>query len=184
MKKFYLLIGATVGIAIATLPTLSRSSTLPTNLLAQTTQSPWQVFTSNLGRFTVEFPKPPKITSYTQELEGEFSTQHLFVTEKESDQRFIVAYLDLPSALLQGQSQEILDRVVAQTLNNQQMRILKDNQRSITLGEYPGKEFRLEQNGKMVVMRLYLVKNRLYLLSTQSLENTEIEQFLNSFQLL
>lgn len=144
----------------------------------------WQPFRSEAGKFSVALPESPKSKTVTQTLNGQPIEHHIFEVEKSGEEGFLVAYVDLPSTYVEGTTEVILDKLMQEMVGVPVSAQLQDHQQAISLQGNPGRELRLDGQGRFLGMRLYLVGQRLYLLLSQSKQSTDIDQFLSSFQLI
>lgn len=97
-----------------------------------------------------------------------------------------------PDSLINSDKKEILADVFKNAVNGAvetaHGKLL--NEMIIEFKGYPGREIRIDfQNGTAVItMRLYLIKNKMYMLETITVTdkdfNTSIKKFMNSFDLL
>jgi hypothetical protein len=156
----------------------------------QVAQLKWEQFSSPEGGFTVLMPIKPTQKSKTTEGETLSLEDHRFVASVEEGKvTYTVSYADFPDELSQLPSQVILDSISSRFTNDKKLKSL--NQQDIKLGQYSGKEFKFESPEETLVQqRVYLVKKRLYQIVTeipkarQSALSSDVEKFMNSFQLL
>lgn len=156
----------------------------------QLAQLQWQQFSSQEGGFTILMPGIPtqKKTSMGGEvlsIEG-----HMFKVALENDSiSYTVFYADFPSEMAQLPSELILSSIASALSSQKDLKVLSEQ--DISLGSYPGKEFRLENPGKAIVRhRVYWVKQRVYQVAVETpldkeqALSSDVEKFFNSFQLL
>ncbi|MGQ4649084.1 hypothetical protein [Lyngbya aestuarii] len=157
---------------------------------AQLEQLQWQEFSDTQGGFTVMMPEKPTQKTQSQK-DGPTSIDiHTFTVSPQSNAiTYSVSYSDVPSGIEQFPPQLVLDSIGLGLARDQNIRLL--GEQDISLGNYPGKEFKLEISQKVILRhRAYLVDKRLYQLTAEAPVETEemlsedIERFMNSFELL
>jgi hypothetical protein len=147
----------------------------------------WQAFTSDEGRFTVQMPGTP--AKQSQEMIG--TTMNLFSVEG-PELMYGIGYADLPIPGIERESAAQIDKrlngAVQGSVNNIQGKLTR--QGNITLiGKYPGKEYEadLPQGRGIIRSRVYIVKQRLYMLMVAGKPNLvksdDTKKFFGSFQL-
>lgn len=146
-------------------------------------QSQWQQLTSDAGKFAIQMPGSPRTETVLEEISGEQVDLHQFGVQPNEESVFVIMYADLPQAYTEGNTEQVFDRI-GNDLFGTQFQQLKEKQQPISLDGNPGREFRVAESDNTFVMRMYLVGQRSYLLLSQSKQANEIEQFLDSFQLL
>jgi len=158
--------------------------------LAQLEQSPWHEFSDTQGGFTVMMPEKPTQKTQSQNDGPRSIDIHTFTASPQgNDVTYSVSYSDVPAGIEQFPPQLVLDSIGLGLARDQNIRLL--GEQDISLGDYPGKEFKLEISRKVVLRhRAYLVNKRLYQLTAETPLETEdalsgeIERFMNSFELL
>lgn len=155
----------------------------------QIAQSIWKPFSSSEGGFTVLMPGIP--TEENNNVTTKFGslTVHTFYVRRNDEALYAVAYSDLPDNISENSSdiEQLLAEAPSGFSEGAGGRLV--NQQPISLGNFPGREFRLElSEGAIARGRIYLVNKRLYqvVVGTNNERNLtkSIQGFLNSFQLL
>ena len=155
----------------------------------------WQTLTSSEGNFTVQTPVAAAVETYTSELAGETLDWTAFRADNSSDSNsltepgspnnlYVVAYADLPSAVLQLDTEALLDQFSNRLLQRLSLEEeLGGGSRSIALAGHPGQERLGLESEQVVATRHYLAGERLYVLFTMAETMADASQFLDSFQL-
>ncbi|MFB2923273.1 MULTISPECIES: hypothetical protein [Aerosakkonema] len=144
-------------------------------------QSDWGEFSSVAGRFTVLIPGTPTQESETNE---DGFVEHSFTLTKERS-AFLIHYSDIPEAeeLSDTEIQQLLDSTPTDFVKEAKAQLLAS--RSITLDGNPGKEFEFTlRDGTPGAARVYLVKQRLYVIVGMASDAENTQKFVNSFRLL
>lgn len=165
--------------------------------LSFTKKDNWILFESVDYGFKVEFPKEPTPNPQTVNSEIGMLKMNIFMYDASKDKKdnnlvYMVNSTEYPDTLINSNKTEELDNFFRNSIdgavNSVHGEILSE--RVITLNEFPGREARIDfQNGKAVItMRLYLVKNQLYIIQTITETkkdfNLSIKKFFDSFELL
>ena len=158
-------------------------------------QEPAEVkYRNEEGRFEVYFPSEPSLYSQKGESEVGELEFHLFIVEPQGDDNinYSVSYIDYPRGFTDTLSREelfeVLDKSLEDLIKNQQVSAIGTFNHYL-IG-YPGREYRLHytKDNYFSRFRLYIVKDRLYILQVQTAPtnnfNKAINQFFNSFQLI
>ncbi len=86
----------------------------------------------------------------------------------------------------QNNAQLLYDAVKQRIISKQQLAIPEE--RSLTLGNYSGREIQFGNADQMLILRMYLINNQFYVLGVQALKAQmnprAVKAFLNSFELL
>ena len=155
----------------------------------QIAQSIWKPFSSPEGGFTVLMPGTPTLEQETIN-DPQLGSVNLngFIGERPDEAIYMVVYADLPSnvVLTPDDADTLLQSLIREFSNDPGDRLL--NQQTINLGNYPGKEVKVEHIGGVTGRyRIYLVNQRLYVLgvvtSKEQYLQKSIQGFLDSFQL-
>ncbi len=158
----------------------------PDNLLTIDSETiPWQEFKFKPGNFAILMPNTPidqqdvlTTTEGTLALKG-FSTQT-------NSLWFMGAYSDYPSTANLSNSEVVLANVRDRLVDKLGVKLVRDS--AITLGDYPGKELKLQSLTEQIILRLFLVKQRLYIIGVNQKNNVDrsedIAKFLASFRLI
>ena len=157
--------------------------------LIQAVQPEWKEFASPEGGFSVLMPVPPtqkrqSTNSSTLSLDSNLFTASL----EESKVVYSVAYTNFPEELAEFPPNLLLDSLSHRFTNDKTIKLL--SQQDISFGKYPGKEFKFESPGEILVKhRTYIVEKRLYQLTAEmpkareSALSNDTDRFLNSFRL-
>lgn len=157
---------------------------------AQTAATSWKAFTPENGRFEVLMPGQP--TPRVQSLStpaGEIKTYFYNVALESGKVNYTVSYVDLPKAATGMPANLLLGAVSGNLAGDDRVKVL--DEQTINLGNYPGRELRIESPDKAIVRhRAYLVNGRVYQIAVEvpaTQEKTltsDVERFFNSFKLL
>lgn len=155
----------------------------------QVAQSQWQPFSDSQGGFTVLMPVTPTPKKQTQESAiGKIDFYSFTASQEEGSITYLVSYNDFPSAVVELPPEVLLDSLRSAFVADRNVRLV--NEEEIRLGNYPGREFKIEIPGKTAVIhRAYLVGPRLYQLVTETPLDREqelsgdTEKFFSSFEL-
>jgi hypothetical protein len=158
------------------------------------TQTDWQSFSFDVGKFSIEIPVVPKVVKDFTEIDGEKLDWNLFradddfywnsfKAEDEPADLYVVGYTDLSAEYVRQGDETVLDKMSNGLLRELELQELGDKSQKISLDGHPGREFLNTQEEKIVAMRLYLVGQRLYGLFAVSEDITKIERFFSSFEL-
>lgn len=144
-------------------------------------QEDWQEFSSSEGGFVVLMPGTPEEETQTEKTEDGDSEQHLF-TVATSEGVFLVSYADFANEIAQLDSEELLGAAAEGYLTDGAKLI---TQRPISLDGIPGREIKYEDSdGSIGQARIFLVKQRLYQVSTLGSNTNDVQKFFDSFQLM
>ncbi len=157
-------------------------------------QPVWEMLTSSEGDFTVQTPVAAVAETYTSELAGKTLNWTAYRADNSSDSNsltnpgspnnlYVVAYADLPSSTLQQGADALLDQFSNRLLQRLSLEDELSGGRSIALAGHPGQERLGLESEQVVVTRLYLAGERLYVLFTMAESMADANQFLDSFQL-
>jgi hypothetical protein len=158
-----------------------------TLLLVTTAEAQWRTFTPPQGGFSVSFPSEPSSdTSVEIGAAGLRLLTHTFDVETD-DHNFGVAYNDLPESLQRKAPSALLDGAVNGAVANIHGRLLQHSE--ISLGAYPGREFRAQtHDGHVMHVRVFVVRHRVYQImvvsKTDKALRSEVFSFLESFRLV
>lgn len=153
-------------------------------------QQQWEQISSSEGGFTVLMPVAPTQNRQTTDGNKVSLDANLFTASLEDGKvQYSVSYTNFPEDIAQLPPAFILDSLSSRFTSDRKLKLI--NQQDISLEEYSGREFKFEApGGKIVNYRTYLVKQRLYQLTTEIPKDREsalsgdIEKFMNSFQLV
>lgn len=151
--------------------------------------SMWETYKSEIGGFSVQFPDSKgnvKEIKKTGIAEGKSFDIFHFMVSKEIV--YDVWYSDISDSILNNTTTEkYLDTMVNQLVTGINGKLL--NQSVIKLGDYEGREVKLDAPSDLVVVaRTYIAKDRVYcaIISTNT-ENSyaeDVHTFLNSFRII
>lgn len=156
----------------------------------------WYLLKSNKFGFKIEFPQKPKATTHTINTEIGDLKMNLFIcdlsnSENDNNLVYLANYSEYPRDLVNSDMKSSLKTFfrnsVDGAVSSVHGKLLKE--RVIDYKGYPGREFSVDyENGLAVIkMRMYLVKNKMYMIETISKKeyefNTSIDRFMNSFEL-
>lgn len=147
----------------------------------------WTEFRSDEGQFSVLMPQKPVSQSSTVETpQGRFE-QHMFIAAH-SQVICMVAYSDLPEKLMVSSNADaFFDGVGGEFIKHGGGKLA--SQTSLTLDGHPGRELKVHMFRGELRLRMFLVGERMYLLSLSKLEppvesDAEIvNKFFGSFKL-
>lgn len=144
---------------------------------------------SEAGNFSVDIPgKPQQSAIPTTTIDNLKLELRTFATTTPST-IYVASYFDLPKEnLLKNRPKELFDyfRNSIATTNNS--KLIEESE--LKLEKHPGRFFKFkEDNGATITSKVYLVNQRLYLISVTNADSQEVkpeltDKFLNSFQLL
>ncbi|HEY9612509.1 hypothetical protein [Allocoleopsis sp.] len=187
MRTQFLLLSALSSLLMSGYPVLQ---SVRAEQLFLVQQQKWEKVSSSEGGFTVLMPVAPTQNRQTTDGNNVSLDANLFTASLEEGKvKYSVSYTNFPDAVAQLPSDFILDSLSSRFTNDRNLKLI--NQQDIRLEQYSGKEFKFEAPGdKIVKYRAYLVKQRLYQLTTEIPKNREsalsgdIEKFMTSFQLV
>jgi len=146
-------------------------------------QSDWPTYTRT-GQFRVQMPGEPEEERNSEN----FGTETLISEEikfEDEEGLYGVFFMDLPREYIQeSNSTEILNEMRDSFLEGMGLPQLKNQEQLIDLNSYPGREYRVIETEGMLVLRLYLVEQKIYFLVGASPVADRVDRFMNSFELL
>ncbi len=158
----------------------------------------WHKTESKTLGYSIEFPQKPEST--IQEIKSGIGVLKLNmfiyeVTEKspsDDNQVYLVNCTEFPDSLVSSDNTALLEGFYRGTIDGAGKEIggTVTSEKKIELNGYAGREVTIAQNEEksIITMRLYLVKNRLFMLETitqkNKVPNKSITRFFNSFQLI
>lgn len=143
----------------------------------------WRGFTCDEGGFTLDIPGMPKETT-RKDPQG--NVHHNFVVQSDDGQlAYLVSYIDFASDMSLDGPTAVLNRLVQASGKSNVL-----GRREVETNGYPGvevvSEFPRNDTSMTMIVRAYLVKNRLYRLSASSprdrRQEAEVLRFLDSFK--
>ncbi|NER83473.1 MAG: hypothetical protein F6K42_28760, partial [Leptolyngbya sp. SIO1D8] len=141
------------------------------------------LFTSSTGRFAIAFPDEPEISRETDEIGGDPIEIHEFLSGS-SENSYMVAYADLPAAFLSQGTEDVLNQVRDLVMESLDWEGLTELEMETSMDGHPGRSYRYSGDDFTLDMRLYLVGERMYLLTGIDVDETAVNQFMGSFELL
>jgi len=146
----------------------------------------WKPLTEKEGGFSILFPGTP--TENKQETKTPAGTVAVtfFVLEKEGI-TYVASYSVFPKESVKARSEEKrLDNARDGAVASAKGKL--ENQRSIKIGKYPGRELMIQGEKNFVRSRIFAVENRLYQTmvvgSKQQVSGSQADHFLDSFRLI
>jgi hypothetical protein len=140
----------------------------------------WRTVTSQDGRFTALFPGQPKARTRNELL---FKLHALAFDSGRTE--YLVGYMDYPPKLHVRPTKQAYDGARNGALGKDG-KLLEE--KSITIGGFPGREIKVEKKGEFNVDRYFLDGNRMYQVMVTvpipKQSSTNIPLFLDSFHLL
>jgi hypothetical protein len=187
MRNQFLLLSALSSLLMSGYPVIQ---SVRAEQLFLVQQQQWKQFSSSEGGFTVLMPVTPTQNRQTTDGNNVSLDANLFTAVLEEGKvKYSVSYTNFPDDIAQLPPEFILDSLSSRFTNDPKIKLL--NQQNIRLEQYSGKEFKFEApDNKIVKYRVYLVKKRLYQLTTEipkdreSSLSADIEKFMTSFQLV
>ncbi|WOD37019.1 hypothetical protein [Nodosilinea sp. E11] len=144
----------------------------------------WRPFVSEAGNFGVDVPTTPVVTPQQLEYQGmvliwrQFTIYNLMAV----DDRYQIAYVDLPASVSTNDADALLSTVATTVLDSVNASALSGMGRPITLQGYPGREYLLTgNNGISYAVRFYRVADRLYGVVAGSRSVHNLDRFLSTF---
>jgi hypothetical protein len=179
---------------LLTLPNLTRAQTGVQ--AADREMKLWRFFEPKGGNFRVSLPVQPQATVLPYETPYSTLDLHVF-TSKTSSSVYIINYIDLVDVSFKdAKSVEAgFDRARVEILARNPSAVPM-GERKVMLGKLPGREFVFDDRANTIKMRMYLVKQRGYIVEvvtpqTRNLPEVlanvyqaESDKFFNSFQIL
>lgn len=145
-------------------------------------QPGWREYGSE--RFTIRMPGQPVATRNSEQIADGITLTFNEITFEDDRGAFGVIYTDLPRSYLQGaNAAEVLNDMSALFLISTQLQGLKQLEQRINLKGHPGLEYRVIEPDAALILRLYLVRERVYFLFGVSEQPNQVNQFVNSFNL-
>lgn len=176
---FALLTSLGSTLPVAAIETVNPQANAEVILLSQ---GGWREYGSE--RFTIRMPGEPVSSRNSEEITEELTLTFDEMTFEDNSGAYGVIYTDLPSNYMQGtNAQEVLNDMSALFLISTQLEGLKEVEKPINLKGHPGLEYRISEQEAALVLRLYLVQQRVYFLFGVSERENQVNQFVNSFNL-
>lgn len=153
-------------------------------MLVQTNEPKNSLSHFNFGDCCVAFPEMPQT----------IKTEYLLVEDEPIELRKIIfenaletylfARARLSNRYLQKGSREVLNEMTRYFLGEFDCEELEEYAKHISYENYPGREFKIVEDKAGLVMRLYLVERKLYLLLVASDRLQEATKAIDSFKLI
>lgn len=146
-------------------------------------------FISEDGNFKINFPAEPESSASTIPTEVGDIAMNTFMYEESVTKVYLVSYADYPSELMKASDpKELLKGSKEGQVANLGEGAKVDEEKEITIGEYPGTYFKANGGGFYVAAKNYLVGNRLYQLVIMRdgsyPSDEDVNGFLGTFSLL
>ncbi len=153
-------------------------------MLLKASESKNYLSSYNFGDCAIAFPGTPQIIRTDRiKVEGEKIDLHKIIFENPVE-TYLFARAYLSDSYLKQGSEIILNRMIRYLLADFDCQELEYYAQNIKYKCYPGKEFHIIEDNSGLIMRLYLVEGKLYLLLVGSDRLKEAKRFFNSFQIL
>ena len=145
---------------------------------------PWSRVVVNSAGFTAMIPAGA-LTNEVETVESPKGDIHFdIIASHPPSSRYVIAYSEAVAPERVANSQEVLDKSRDYIIENK-IGLKKVADDDITFGDYPGKEFKLENKDETIVFRLLLIEQRLYILAvsqhSDAISQQSIDTFFNSF---
>jgi hypothetical protein len=146
----------------------------------------WQPFSSKTGGFIIMMP-PGILFDGTQTLKTTIGDLQFRVLSKtDGNSRYVVAYSD-PLAPSQIKSPRAILEAISERVNPSNLFRLTGN-KPIKIDNFLGRELMFSLNKESIVLRAYLIGDRVYVIGANRLDKEAItnvtEKFFNSFRLI
>lgn len=144
------------------------------------TTVPWSPIVSETAKFTLMLP--PGTISQEVETVGEPERELDFniIASNLSDSRYVIAYSEEVDTERFANTQKVLDNT-RKTIMTNKVGLNKIADEDITFENYPGKQFKLQNDQETIVFRLILIKQRLYVLAVNQQNEARSEELINRF---
>jgi len=146
----------------------------------------WIQYASDDGRFTVNFPKQPKVESHSFEVPDSEHSLEMSELKAKSDAIFSVSYVELPKKWRIFSAGTLLKAAMEVVRAHTPEAELLDTKR-IKHKNYPAMDFQMKEGENEIEGRLILVGSTLYKLTVtyppKAPREMQHETFLNSFEL-
>ena len=153
-------------------------------MLVQTNGPLDSLFYFNFGDCSVGFPQTPQtIKTDFIVIDTEAIDLRKIICENTLE-TYLFARAYLSKSYLQKGSKSVLNEITSYFLGDFGCEDLEEYAKNITYKGYPGREFKIVEDNSGLVMKLYLVKQKFYLLLVASDHLKKAVNFIDSFQLL
>ena len=145
----------------------------------------WKEFISKDGRFTVLMPGTPKQDMAETESDFGKGVLHLNVAQA-GPTMYGANYCDFPAAVKKAPLKQVFDSSRDGAVTNLEGKLVSE--KDVKLGEYPGREIRIDVAGgkRLFRVRVFLVDQRLYQVvvfgTKDEATSKESDKFLDSFK--
>ena len=147
--------------------------------LVEVAVSDWREFSSNAGGFAVSMPGVPEEGENTNK--GDNTVRGIKLSN--SSGLYFLAYSDLSETPSSIQIQEMIDSGISTLIDGSDLKLL--GQRDISLNGYSGREFEIgRDNVSMVKGRIYVMQQRIYMLTVVTPQPSNAQRFLESFRFI
>jgi hypothetical protein len=148
-------------------------------------QSDWVVFSPKDGGFSVKLPSKPTEQSLPQSTEAGRTPPPLYELTS-GGLKYVITYKDHPFSVEGAQRDKLLDMGAEAGITGAGGKVVSN--KPISLDDYPGREVKGEMGGFLNQSRVYLVKQRLYLLivwlPADKAGSENAAKFLESFKIV
>ena len=147
----------------------------------------WSTFTSEAGGFSISMPGLPEEESQLTATEYGTTEAHTFIAE-DAGFGYSAIYADYPNNLIQAYPADVILGGISFGVISQSAGELLSSA-EITFNDYPGKALDIASpvGDSVLMVRLYLVGNRIYQLSVVSvsarINDENVNRFFDSFRL-
>ncbi len=154
----------------------------------------WINFQSDYGKFSLEIPDWPREDKQFIPTPNGDLISHIYTLDlsekKLHEQAYLVSFTEFPPHIIHSDKTHLHDQFFENSMNGSAVNVGGKDLSSSTIshGKYPGREFvvSLPTQNQFIHQRLYLIKNRTYMLqvvtSTNRSETSDMKKFFNSFQ--
>jgi hypothetical protein len=146
----------------------------------------WQPVASKVGGFSILMPPGIMFDEMETLKTAVGDLQFRVLSKNAGDSRYVAAYSD-PLASSQLKDPKVILAAIAERVNPSQLFRLTGD-RPVTIDKYPGRELAFSTDKEAIILRAYLVGDRVYVIGANRLDKEAItnvtEKFFNSFRLL
>lgn len=141
----------------------------------------WAAFSPEGGRFRIDMPAPPKVSTTT--ISGANGTSPMTeAVAQVPGASYVASYVDYPDRVAMAHSSDVL---LDRTRDGHTIR----GEEKLTLGRTAGRAFTIiEKNGSVSAVRIYWARNRLYTLAVTSRpgiqSQSDTQRFFDSFVIM
>ena len=191
MKLLFLALAAaflvSCGSSESATDALSKLDSISKSLEDQTSDLVSDKYTSEDGKFKVNFPGTPTVASDNIPTEVGNIEMKSFTYEKSATEVYMIAYSDYPSELVkQSDPDAILTGAKEGALNN--MGATMETEEKISMDGHPGYIFKAVKDSYYMVYKIFLKDNRLYqilMMRDGAYPSQEaVDSYIGSFELI